>query len=125
MHSRISSHRLFVHLDIIILITPSRLFTGHNGLSARMVRKTKLAQSPTCNCGLEDQTAEHNNTAEMPASAESETKGVANSSPAAHQTLRQQGGAGEDGHSFCHLADWTSRCSCHREEEDCPFVVSN
>ena len=30
---------------------------------------------------------------------------VANSSPATHQTLRQRGGTGEDGH--IHLADWT------------------
>ena len=32
---------------------------------------------------------------------------VANSSPATHQTVRQQGGTGEDGH--IHLANWTLR----------------
>ena len=32
-------------------------------------------------------------------------KREANGSPAAHQTLRQQGGTGEDSH--IHLADWT------------------
>ena len=36
-----------------------RLHTGHNRLSAHMSRKMKLAPSPTSNCGLEDQTAEH------------------------------------------------------------------
>ena len=35
----------------------------------------------------------------------SKTKCVANSCPTTHQTLRQQGGTGEDGHS--HLVDWT------------------
>ena len=30
---------------------------------------------------------------------------MANGSPATHQTLRQQGGTGED--SYIHLADWT------------------
>ena len=41
----------------------------------------------------------------MPVSADSKNKCVANSSPATHQTLGQQGGTGEDGH--IHLADWT------------------
>ena len=36
-----------------------RLRTGHSRLNAHMFRKMKLAPSPTCNCGLEDQTAEH------------------------------------------------------------------
>ena len=44
-------------------------------------------------------------TAEMPASAGSKTKCMANRSPATHQTLRQKAGTGEDGH--IHLADWT------------------
>ena len=35
----------------------------------------------------------------------SKTKCVANSCPATHQTLQQQGGTGEDGH--IHLAGWT------------------
>ena len=35
-----------------------RLHTGHNRLNAHMFRKMKLAPSPTCNCGLKDQTAE-------------------------------------------------------------------
>ena len=35
------------------------LRTGHSRLNAHMFKKTKLAPSPTCNCGPEDQTAEH------------------------------------------------------------------
>ena len=41
----------------------------------------------------------------MPASADSKNKCVANGSPATHQSVRQQGGPGEDGH--IHPADWT------------------
>ena len=44
-------------------------------------------------------------TAEMPASADSKNKRVANGSPVTHQTLRQRGGTGDDGH--IHPADWT------------------
>ena len=40
----------------------------------------------------------------MPASADSKNKRVANSSSVTHQTVRQQGGTGEDSH--IHLADW-------------------
>ena len=36
-----------------------RLSTSHNRLNADMFKKMKLAASPTCNCGLEDQTAQH------------------------------------------------------------------
>ena len=36
-----------------------RLRTGHNRLNAHMNRKFKLAPSPTCPCGQEDQTADH------------------------------------------------------------------
>ena len=36
-----------------------RLRTGHCRLNAHMFRKLKLAPSPTCPCGLEDQTPEH------------------------------------------------------------------
>ena len=36
-----------------------RLRTGHNRLNAHMCRKLKLVPSPTCTCGLADQTAEH------------------------------------------------------------------
>ena len=36
-----------------------RLGRGHNRLNDRLQWKTKLAPSPTCNCGLKNQTAEH------------------------------------------------------------------
>ena len=36
-----------------------RLRTGHNRLRAHMHRKLKLVPSPTCDCGLSDQDAEH------------------------------------------------------------------
>ena len=53
----------------------------------------------------------------MPTSADSKNKCVANSSPATHQTLQQQGGTGElrQLHSYCRL---DSQCSGDREEED-------
>ena len=40
----------------IILV---RLRTGHNRLNSHMHRKLKLAPSPICPCGQEEQTAEH------------------------------------------------------------------
>ena len=36
-----------------------RQHTGHNRLNAFMLNTKKLAPSPTCSCGPEDQTAEH------------------------------------------------------------------
>ena len=36
-----------------------RLRTGHNRLNSHMHRKLKLAPSPTCPCGQEEQTTEH------------------------------------------------------------------
>ena len=36
-----------------------RLRTGHCRLNAHLFKKMKLAPSPTCSCGLEDQTPEH------------------------------------------------------------------
>ena len=81
-----------------------RLRTGHNRLNAHMFSKKKPAPSPTCNCGLEDQTAEHV-LQRCPASADSKDKCVANGSPDTHQTQRQQGGIGEESHIY--LADRT------------------
>ena len=37
----------------------ARLRTGHNRLISHMHSKLKLASSPTCPCGQEDQTTEH------------------------------------------------------------------
>ena len=36
-----------------------KLNTGHNRHNVYMYSNMKLASSSTCNCGLEDQTAEH------------------------------------------------------------------
>ena len=36
-----------------------RLLTGHNRLNSHMHRKLKLAPSPTCPCGREEQTTEY------------------------------------------------------------------
>ncbi|XP_041369759.1 uncharacterized protein LOC121383729 [Gigantopelta aegis] len=47
------------HLSRLEQATLLRLRTGHNRLNAHMFRKFKLAATPTCSCGLEDQTAEH------------------------------------------------------------------
>ena len=49
----------FHFLDRWQQVVVVRLHTGHNRLTALMFRKIKLVPSPTCNCGLEDQTAEH------------------------------------------------------------------
>ena len=75
---------------------------GHNRLNAHMFRRMKLVPSPASKSGREDQWLSIMY-AEMPASANSTTKCVANGSPVTHPTLRQQGGTGEDGH--IHLAD--------------------
>ena len=40
-------------------VTLVRLRTGHNRLNSHMHRKLKLAPSPTCPCGREEQTVEH------------------------------------------------------------------
>ena len=82
-----------------------RLRTCHSRLNGHMFRKMKLAPPPTCNCGLEDQTAEHilqrcpllqtARTNVWPTAVQLYT----------HQTLRQQRRTGDDSHT--HLADWT------------------
>ncbi|XP_041349619.1 ribonuclease H1-like [Gigantopelta aegis] len=40
-------------------VTLFRLRTGHNRLNSHMHRKFRLASSPICTCGQEDQTTEH------------------------------------------------------------------
>ena len=62
-------------------------------------------------------------TAEMPASADSKNKRVADSSPATHQTLQQQGGTGEDG--YIHFADWTlSAAATEKKKEEYIIMTS-
>ena len=48
-------HLLSREQQVILL----RLRTGYNRLNAHMSRKFRLVPSPTCRCGLEDQTTEH------------------------------------------------------------------
>ena len=96
----------FHFLDRWQQVVVMRLRTGYNRLNAHMFRKMKLAPPPTCNCSLGDQTVGHNILQRCPLLQTARPKNyVANSSPATHQTLRQQGGTGEDGH--IHLEDWT------------------
>ena len=45
-----------MHKQQVILV---RLRTGHNRLNSHMHCKLKLAPSPTCPCGREEQTVEH------------------------------------------------------------------
>ena len=47
---------------------------------------------------------------------------MANSSPATHQTLRQQGGAGEDGH--IQLADWTFSVVATEKKKKGQFLLN-
>ena len=59
-------------------------------------------------------------TAEIPTSADSKNKWVANSSPVTHQTLRQQGGTQEE--SCIHLADWTLRLAAIEKKKITIFL---
>lgn len=47
---------------------------------------------------------------------------VANSSPAAHRTRRQQGGAGEYGRTPLTLADWNLAAAAIEEENESDFI---
>jgi hypothetical protein len=47
------------YLDRKEQITIFRLRTGHNRLNAHYMYKLKLAASPKCSCGNDNQTAEH------------------------------------------------------------------
>ena len=49
-------YHLLSRKQLVILV---RLRTGHNRLNSHMHRKLKLAPSPTCPCGREEQTVEH------------------------------------------------------------------
>ena len=54
--SQRDDYHLLSQKQQVILV---RLRTGHNRLNSHMHRKLKLAPSPTCPCGQEDQTTEH------------------------------------------------------------------
>jgi len=49
----------FHFLDQWQQVVVLRLCMGHNQLNAQMFKKMKLEPSPICNCGLDDQMAEH------------------------------------------------------------------
>ena len=51
-----ADYHLLSRRQQVILV---RLRTGHNRLNSHMHRKLKLAPSPTCPCGREEQTVEH------------------------------------------------------------------
>ena len=54
--SRRDDYHLLYREQQVVLV---RLRTGHNRLNSHMHGKLKLAPSPTCLCGQEDQTTEH------------------------------------------------------------------
>ena len=54
--SQRDDYHLLSRKQQVILV---RLRTGHNRLISHMLRKLKLAPSPTCPCGLEEQITEH------------------------------------------------------------------
>ena len=102
---------------------------------AHVQDKIKPAPPPTCNCGLEDQTAKHIlQRCLFLQTARTNVCPIA-FQPYTHQTLRQQGGTGED--SYIHLADWTlsvttiekknkctkNRCQSKRVNEQ--YILSN
>ena len=73
-----------------------------------MHRKLKLAPSPTCPCGREEQTVEH--------VQQSKRRRVACQHFPDDQTLRLQAGAGED--DVFHLPSGLDRVDCERQEEE-------
>ena len=90
-----------------------RLCTGHNRLNSHMHRKLKLAPSPTCPCGREEQTAEHV-LQRCPRLRSHKRRRVACHHFPDDQTLRLQTGAGED--DIIHLPSGLGRVDCERQE---------
>ena len=93
-----------------------KLRTGRNRLNSHTHGKLKLAYSPVCLCGQEDQTTEHV-LQNVPFTKLQEMCGPYHSPD--DQTLRLQAGARED--DFIHLPSGADRVACERqeEEEDC------
>ena len=91
-----------------------RLHTGHNRLNAHMFRKMKLAPSPTCDCSLEDQTAEYILQRCLLLQKARQNVSVANSSPTTHQTTAAGRNWRKRPHSPC-SPDF--QCSGDREEQ--------
>ena len=56
LRSQRDDYHLLSRMQQVVLV---RLRTGHNRLNSHVPSKLKLAPSPTCPCGQEDQTTEH------------------------------------------------------------------
>ena len=91
-----------------------RLRTGHNRLNSHMHRKLKLAPSPTCPCGREEQTVEH--VLQRCPLYEATREDVWPVSTSLTTKLRLQAGAGED--NVIHLPSDLDRVDCERQEEE-------
>ena len=91
-----------------------RLRTGHNRLNSHMHRKLKLAPSPTCPCGREEQTVEH--VLQRCPLYEATREDVWPVSTSLTTKLRLQAGAGED--DVIHLPSGLDRVDCERQEEE-------
>ena len=92
-----------------------RFRTGHNRLNSHMHRKLKLAPSPTCPCGREEQTTEHV-LQRCPPLQSYKRRRVACQHFPDDQTLRLQAGAGED--DIIHLPSGLDCVDCERQEEE-------
>ena len=99
-------YRLLSREQQVVLV---RLRTGHNRLNSHMQRKLKLAPSPICLCGQEDQTTVH---VLQRCPLHKDTRDVWPDD----QTLRLQAGVGED--DIIHLPRGPDRVACERQEEE-------
>ena len=105
-------------------LSPQKLYvwqgtTANATPTPHAYRKMKLAPSPACNCGLENQTAKHYILQRCPLLQAAQTKCMTDSSPAINIQLymRQQRGTEKD--SYIHLADWTFSVAtiCSRQQD--------
>ena len=88
-----------------------RLRTGHNRLNSHMHRKLKLAPSPTCPCGREEQTVEH--VLQRCPLYEATREDVW---PVSTSLTTKLWRAGED--DVIHLPSGLDRVNCERQEEE-------
>ena len=91
-----------------------RLRTGHNRLNSHMHRKLKLAPSPTCPCGQDEQTTEH--VLQRCPIHKATREDVWPVSTSLTTKLRLQTGAGED--DIIHLPSGLDRVDCENQEEE-------
>ena len=116
--SQRDDYRLLSRKQQVILV---RLRTGHNRLNSHMHRILKLAPSPTCPCGQEDQTTEHV-LQKCPPSQSYKRRCVACRHFPDDQTLRLQAEAGED--DVIHLPSGLDRVDSERQEEEEEFTFA-